>query len=233
MVILGEPGIGKSALVTDLTAYAEDSGGVVLTGRATEGGGAYRPIAEALMPAVRGGLVRETDDLRPFRSALGRVLPGWASPWPTEPGVDPVLLLGEGVLRLLLAVDAPVRVLVLDGLQYADPDTTALLDYLVPAVEQLPILIVATQADQPPVPQLDRLPATRIRLTRLSPVETAALVDHVRVLPAAARDAIVQRAEGLPLVAAELAADPAADLTDRHAGELRGAGDRSAGPAGR
>ena len=116
--------------------------------------------------------------------------------------------MGEGVLRLLLAVDAPVRVLVLDGVQYADQDTTALLEYLVPAVEQLPILIVATQGDQPAAPHLDRLPATRIRLTRLSPVETAALVDHIRVLPVATRDAIVQRAEGLPVVAAELAAGP-------------------------
>ena len=204
VVILGEPGIGKSALVADLTAYAVDSGAAVLTGRATERGGAYRPIAEALMPAVRAGLVRETEDLRPFRTALGRVLPGWASSWPAEPGIDPVLLLGEGVLHLLLAVDAPVRVLVLDGMQDADPDTTALLAYLAPAVEQLPILIVATQIDHPPAPQLNRLPATRIRLTRLSAVETAALVDHIRVLSPRSREAIVQRAEGLPLVAAEL-----------------------------
>jgi DNA-binding CsgD family transcriptional regulator len=208
VVILGEPGIGKSALVADLTAYAEPMGAVVLAGRAAEGGGAYRPIAEALMPAVRAGLVRETEDLRPFRSALGRVLPGWASAWPAEPGVDPVLLLGEGVLRLLLTTDATVRVLVLDGLQYADPDTIALLEYLAPAVEQLPILIVATQSLPPPAPHIDRLPAIRIRLTRLSPVETAALVDHVRPLPRPVRDGIVERAEGLPLVAVELAADP-------------------------
>ncbi len=208
VVILGEPGIGKSALVADLTAYAEPTGAVVLAGRAAPGGGAYRPIAEALMPAVRAGLVRETEDLRPFRSSLGRVLPGWASAWPAEPGVDPVLLLGEGVLRLLLTIDAPVRVLVLDGVQDADPDTIALLKYLAPAVEQLPILIVATQSHPPPVPQIDRLPATRIRLTRLSPEDTAALVDQVRAHPGPVRDGIVERAEGLPLVAVELAADP-------------------------
>ena len=150
----------------------------MLAGRAAPGGGAYRPFTEALMPPVRAGLVRESEDLRPFRSSLGRILPGWASAWPAEPGVDPVLLLGEGVLRLLLTIDAPVRVLVLDDLQDADPDTLALLKYLAPAVDQLPILIVATQSHPPPVPQIDRLPATRIRLTRLSPEDTAALVDR-------------------------------------------------------
>ena len=50
------------------------------------------------------------------------------------------MLLGEGVLRLLLTIEAPVRVLALDDLQYADPDTLAVLEYLAAAMAELPIL---------------------------------------------------------------------------------------------
>ena len=99
-LLSGEPGIGKRALVADLTAYARTTGAVVLTGRAVAGSGPYRAVSEALLPIVRAGRVRETPDLRPFRGALGRILPGWAAAEPPETGLDPTLLLGEGVLRL-------------------------------------------------------------------------------------------------------------------------------------
>ena len=210
VLISGEAGIGKSALLADFAGYARAAGATVLTGRAVPGGGAYRPFAEALMPPLRTGRLTESPELRPFRSALGRVLPGWAPPGPAEPGVDPVLLLGEGVLRLLLALTGGVRVLALEDLQLADADSLALLEYLAPAVAELPILLVAVQGDWPPSAPLDRLArtdnVTRLRLGRLSRADTVALVDGVRRVPPAERDLLVERAEGLPLVAAELAA---------------------------
>ena len=210
VLISGEAGIGKSALLADFAGYARAAGATVLTGRAVSGGGAYRPFAEALMPPLRSGRLTESPELRPFRSALGRVLPGWAPPGPAEPGVDPVLLLGEGVLRLLLALTGGVRVLALEDLQLADADSLALLEYLAPAVAELPVLLVAVQGDWPPSAPLDHLArtdhVTSLRLGRLSRADTLALVDGVRRVPPAERDLLVERAEGLPLVAAELAA---------------------------
>ena len=215
LVISGEAGIGKSALLADFAEYARSTGATVLTGHAVAGGGAYRPFAEALLPPVRAGRVTESPGLLPFRSVLGRVLPGWAPPGPPEPGVDPVLLLGEGLLRLLLALEGGVRVLGLEDLQLADADSLALLEFLAPAVTDLPILLVGVQGDWPPSAALDRLVttghATRLRLARLTPADVVALVDSVGSVPPAVRDAVVHRAEGLPLVAAELAAGFAAE----------------------
>ena len=54
MIILGEPGVGKSMLLEDLAATAISAGAIVLRGRAVEGAGTFRPFAEALMPRVRG-----------------------------------------------------------------------------------------------------------------------------------------------------------------------------------
>ena len=204
VLVSGEPGIGKRSLVADLTGYARSRDAVVLTGRAVPGSGPYRAVSDALLPLLRAGRVRETPALRPFRNALGRILPGWATPEPLESGIDPVLLLGEGVLRLLLELAAPVRVLVLEDLADADPDTLALLAYLAPAVAELPVLIVGGQTEPPATPALDGLPATRLRLARLSDAESATLVDGIRRVPASVRDVIVQRAQGLPLVAAAL-----------------------------
>ena len=211
VVLSGEAGIGKSALLADFAEYARAAGATVLTGHAVPGGGTYRPFAEALMPPVRAGRVTESPALRPFRSVLGRVLPGWAAPGPLEPGVDPVLLLGEGLLQLLLALEGGARVVALEDLQHADADSLALLEYLAPAVADLPILLVGVQGDWPTSPALDRLVTTgyttRLRLARLAPAEVAALLDGIHgAVPPVARDSVVHRAEGLPLVAAELAA---------------------------
>ena len=59
ILISGEAGIGKSALLADFAAYARTAGANVLTGRAPPGGGAYRPFVEALMPPLRSGQVTE------------------------------------------------------------------------------------------------------------------------------------------------------------------------------
>ena len=115
VLVSGEPGIGKRSLVHGLTDYARSVGAVLLTGRAVEASGPYRAVSDALLPLLRSGRIRETPDLRPFRSALARMMPGWATPEPPETGIDPVLLLGEGVLRLLLSLSAPVRFLVLEA----------------------------------------------------------------------------------------------------------------------
>ena len=90
-VITGEAGIGKSHLVTEWTALARRRGFVVLVGRAIEGGGSLRPLAQALMEAIRDRALPESEELRPFRAALSRVLPGFAAGEPVDSIVDPTL----------------------------------------------------------------------------------------------------------------------------------------------
>jgi predicted ATPase len=53
--ITGEPGIGKSRLVRELTGYARDLGAPTATGRAVPAGSGtpYRPLTEALLQLLR------------------------------------------------------------------------------------------------------------------------------------------------------------------------------------
>ena len=60
-VITGEAGIGKTRLVTEWAAVARRRGFVVLMGRAIDSGGSLRPVAQALMEAVRDRALLESD----------------------------------------------------------------------------------------------------------------------------------------------------------------------------
>ncbi len=133
LLITGEAGIGKSRLLAETVALAHAAGFAVLSGRAVPGGGTYRPIAAAVLGRVRGSGVADTAQLRPFRAALARLAPGWVGEdlGGTGAGADPVLMLGEGLLQLLVAAgDGAGTLLVLDDLHWADPDTIALVEYV-------------------------------------------------------------------------------------------------------
>jgi len=66
-MVLGEPGLGTSRLVRELTASAAARGDTVVFGRATASGAAtsYRPWTEALLQVVRDRAPPEDDELRP------------------------------------------------------------------------------------------------------------------------------------------------------------------------
>ena len=182
LVVLGEAGVGKSRLLAEAARLAEEAGLVVLTGRAVAGGGTYRALAEALLPAVRDRADLPTaPGLRPYRAALARLLPGWTIPAGTpppggiaesaevagpagtpgpggaagpavDPAVDPAVVLAEGLLALLDRLAPAGCLLVLDDLHWADPETLALVDYLAAAAVTRPVLVAAAARDEGPVP---------------------------------------------------------------------------------
>src|SRR5579864_7901776 len=124
VLVTGAAGIGKSRLVTETANAAAARGASVLLGRAvpSEVPVAYRPLAEALIEVARSELL-ETPDLRGFRAALGRLVPEWRGEPAGSPGESPVVV-AEALLRILRALGG-VRavVLVLEDLQWADPET--------------------------------------------------------------------------------------------------------------
>ena len=141
------------------------------------------------------------------------------------PGVDPIVVLGEGVLRLLglLAVDRGC-VLLLEDLHWADADTLALVEYLAAAARSAGVLLAVSARDEGPrMAALARIAgqpgASVLRPARLTASEVAALVD-VRTagagLPDDRLDLLVRRAEGLPLLVEDLAVA----LKDAPAGSL-------------
>jgi DNA-binding CsgD family transcriptional regulator len=211
LLVVGEAGVGKSRLLTEAARLALGNRMQVLSGRATESGGAYRPLIEALL---RGG----ADDLdpetvpAPYRAAVGRLLPGWAADGGTTPeaSVDPVLVLGEAVVRVLDALVGGPCLLVLEDLHWADADTLALLEYLAGRLPDLPVLVAASaRDDEPGSAAVDRLTSPGVQavtLSRLGPAEVAALAGSRADgrLGDEELAALVARADGLPLLAEEL-----------------------------
>ena len=73
LMIIGEPAVGKSMLLNRLSSYARETDVTVLSGRAVEGAGTFRPLAEALMPPLRAGTLPDAPGLPPGRAgATGR-----------------------------------------------------------------------------------------------------------------------------------------------------------------
>ncbi|MGF1648275.1 MAG: AAA family ATPase [Kineosporiaceae bacterium] len=218
LVVTGEAGIGKTALLDTAADLAVTEGLVVLRGRAVAGGGPYRPLAEAFVRHLRDTRVHESADLRPYRAALARLLPDWAgdgAPATAVPAVDPTLVLGEGVVRLLRGLAGTAgALLALDDLHWADPDTLAVLDYvagsLSAATSGAPVVVLVGARDEPAYgvsATLARLPATtRVHLGRLARSDVE---DMVMALPGAHLTptdvaVVTDRADGLPLLVEEL-----------------------------
>lgn len=187
----------------------------MLSGRAVPQGGAYRPLVDALLGQLRDATVTESPDLRPFRSALSRLIPGWSGSEPVaEPAVDSVVVLGEGLLRLLRRVGGDAGcVVVLDDLHWADADSLALLEFLAGAVGTSRILVLgAARTDERWA--RDRLVANEgvftIALDRFDREDIVALLtsrwQQEAQLSPEFEDLIVARSEGVPLVVEELLA---------------------------
>ena len=98
-MLSGEPGIGKTRLLSEVAARAEDRGLTVLYGRCHEEPfGAIAPLVEAVSPLVRSSITDGRLD-RPIRgrSLLRRLLPDLPARAPTRPlAADP----SESRLRL-------------------------------------------------------------------------------------------------------------------------------------
>jgi DNA-binding CsgD family transcriptional regulator len=129
--LVGEAGVGKSRLAMEVAARAAGCGFRVLTGRAAQSSNPVplRPIAEALIGIARTTAFPDDPALAQYQPALASIVPGWNTQGDQEPEISP-LILGEALLRLLTALADRGTLLVLDDLQFADPETLAIVEYL-------------------------------------------------------------------------------------------------------
>src|SRR3954454_12812849 len=130
LLLSGEPGIGKTRLLEELTARAAAQGSLVLAGNASEleGDLPFWVFVDALEEHVAGLDARRLDALGDGVAAeLAHVLPGLAVRERTAAGADQRYRAHGAVRALLerLAVPAPL-VLVLDDVHWADPAAVAL-----------------------------------------------------------------------------------------------------------
>ncbi|MGV9365578.1 ATP-binding protein [Amycolatopsis sp. NPDC003731] len=165
VLVDGEPGIGKSALVQAACAVAAQSGCQIFRGAGDELGQALPllPILDALR------ITGSAPD--PRRGAIAGLLRGDTA---RGKGADLAAAAAEQLLTLVdeLCQTGPV-VLVVDELQWADRATVAVWGRLARSVRQLPLLLIGVLR---PVPRRDDLralrgivgPAERLRVGRLT-----------------------------------------------------------------
>lgn len=218
LFVAGEAGIGKSRLAHEAIARARAERFVVLTGRATipHSTVAFRPLTEALFSYFRAQGPPDLPELGPFHGALARLVPEWHR---ADGGGadDSIVMLAEAVLRLLRGVAQDTGcLLVLDDLQWADPETLAILDYLAENAAGERVVCLCTVRSEEPSPALRvahsltaRRAASMITLGRLGPDDTTAMALaclSATDLPVPVEALLTGSAEGLPFFVEELLA---------------------------
>jgi class 3 adenylate cyclase/tetratricopeptide (TPR) repeat protein len=215
VIVLGEPGIGKSRLVRELLNSVTERGRVLVGRCLSYGEGiTYWPLAEIVEQIagadVRNGLARTMSgeaDGELVASAISGAIGGSEDASSTEDT-------HWAVRRLLetLARERPVVVIV-DDLHWAEPTMLDLVEYVTAFAQGVPILFVGVA--RPEVvetrPSLG-MPGPRATVLRLPPLPTveaehlvAALVGEATV-SAARRALILERAEGNPLFVEQMLA---------------------------
>ncbi|MEU7073462.1 AAA family ATPase [Streptomyces narbonensis] len=167
--VTGEPGIGKTRLMTEFAVRARGRGGTVLRGRAggadEDGGAPFQAFLDAF-----ADLDREKRTAVPALAELARLVEGASGP---DAAAGPQGQ-GESVRRIgaaLGCVPAPGLVLLLDDLHRADPATVALLDHLLRHPPQAPVLVVTARRER------QTPPAVASALTRAADSGTLARLD--------------------------------------------------------
>jgi class 3 adenylate cyclase/tetratricopeptide (TPR) repeat protein len=235
VTIVGEPGVGKSRLCTELFAYVEQRPGLVRWRQ-----GRCLPYGDGIALWALGEIVKaecgilETDTPDEATGKLERAL---------HPGVEDRAWLLTRLAPLVGAGGEPaaqdeaftawrrfleglaaerMTVLVFEDLHWADPALLGFLEHLADWAEGVPLLLLCTAR-----PELfERHPgfganarnATRINLAPLSDAETARLVSILlerAVLPLETQQQLLEHAGGNPLYAEEFVRL----LTDRDVGD--------------
>ncbi len=157
VMLVGEPGIGKTRLAEEFSDVARTSGSHVLWGRCYEGewAPAYGPFAELIEEHARladpgelaEDLGRGAAPIARLLPALREKLPEIPEPVPLQPAEERFRLL-EAVSLFLVAISrrSPV-VVVLDDLHWADAGTLAMLRHAARIAPKHRMLIVGLYRD--------------------------------------------------------------------------------------
>jgi predicted ATPase len=226
MLLVGEPGIGKTRTADELALQARRRGAQVFIGRCYEGEGAppywpwvevMRAYARATDPAaLRADLGRGAGEIAQVIDELRQRLPDLPAP--------PVLAAEQARFRFFDCLTCDVKtaarrqplVLILDDLHRADPPSLLLLQCIAREIADTPLLLVGTYRDievdrrhplADALGELARQPVSRVvALGGLSESEVGRFMAGVGASapPAAMVSAIHRRTEGNPFFVGEL-----------------------------
>ncbi|RIK45446.1 MAG: hypothetical protein DCC58_06385, partial [Chloroflexi bacterium] len=157
LLVVGEPGIGKTRLVEEVGTYASVRGALVLWGRcyAWEGAPAYWPWVQLIRSyahesdpqALRSELGQGAADVANVVSEIRERLPGL----PDLPAIDPEqarFRLFDSITTFLKnAARRQPLMLVLDDLHWADKPSLLLLEFVAREIGRARLLILGTYRD--------------------------------------------------------------------------------------
>lgn len=247
LVLIGEPGIGKTRLLIDAADQGEQYGWIVMRGEAhrDEGQHPFAPIYQALHRHLASLTPTQHEQaLATFTPMLGLfpelVRPG-SSPvknWQPTPDQERRLMFNSVAQYFAHLADSNGVLLILDDLQWAQPDALTLLKALLrnPDIQRTGGLCVVAAVRSGGSVSNAALRATALDLDReglivrsvlgpLSDEGAAQLVEYtLGVLPTLAPDdraelvrRIVKRAAGLPFFLTRLASDARQNILRREA----------------
>jgi DNA-binding SARP family transcriptional activator len=211
VVVLGDPGIGKTRLAAELAGTLQGDA-TTLVGRcvAYGAGATYMPLAHVLLQATESrtlaDVLAEESDADEIAAQISALVGGGDAPGGGEAF--------WAVRRFLEALARPrPLVLVLEDVHWAEPTFLDLVEYLAEWSAKEPLLVVALARRE----LLERraqwaLPGptrTVVELEPLPETDARALVDDLATsvdVTAETRDRVVRRAEGIPLYAEQLLA---------------------------
>jgi len=225
VIVGGEAGMGKTRLVAELSARAQRLRCVVMSGACSEAELSlpYLPFLEAIGNRLT---TENTDELRQRLGAaadeLAQLFPQLGRP--SAPGGDATqakLRMFEAILLLLRdAARDRALLLVLEDLQWTDPGTRELLDYMTRRLRSTNLLVLATyrmdemHRKHPLVPTIQGWrrsgQAQFIELQALPPAAVADMVCAIfeeRQVSDEFRDFFHERSEGNPFVLEEMLRD--------------------------
>jgi tetratricopeptide (TPR) repeat protein len=226
-LVSGEPGIGKSRLVRALRESLGDQAPRWLFwyGAAHAHSSPFHPIVKSLRRSVLGSARSPEEELARLEDALCRYglsveddLPILASLLSLPPPAGAPRPLSaearrqrtfEALLNLLLQVMGEYpQVLVIEDLHWLDPSSLELAGALLDALGGASVLVILTFRLDFELPWRHRSGWTQLRLSRLTDADALEIVDRLagddNRLPAAVRQQIVAKSDGVPLFVEEL-----------------------------
>ena len=165
-LVAGESGVGKSRLVDELRTYALVQGALVVRGQSVSAGGsAYQAWQELLRPLCLYVPLTELE-----RSVMASLVPDVGAlqrcsvepPPPLEPQAAQARLFAVAV-SVLRRSPRPL-LLILEDLHWAAPESMALLQRLLAALPDRPLLVLATYRD-------DEAPTLPAQLQAMHPLK--------------------------------------------------------------
>src|SRR5260370_1614571 len=231
LLVPGEPRIGKSRLVDELSREVAAQGSAIGRTRAYEAGGRLRwgPVIDWLRSEALRSSVGRLD--RGWLGELARLLPELRTDRPDLPGPSGIVdarrrQLFDAVAQVVFVHASPL-LLVVDDLQWSDADTVELIGFLIQHAPEAPLLVAGTvrseelDADHPVTVLTAGLrrddAVTEIVLGRLDSDATAELAGRLTgsSLDEVAGEQFWMETEGNPLFVIEAARAGLADGVGR------------------